>query len=162
MTALKKTFEELGFTDVKTYINSGNVLFSTESKDPRALETKIEKVLTKEYSYPAKVVVKSKKELAKIVSNLPKNWDDDTKHRYNVIFLRHTVDSKKLLKELPTKTEDIEKLTYSKGALYWSAAIKTLTRSNMIKLASNPLYKEVTIRNLNTTRKLFELMNERA
>jgi uncharacterized protein (DUF1697 family) len=71
--------------------------------------------------------------------------------------LRHTIDSKDILKDLKPK-EGIEDVVYKSGALLWSAYVKTLTRSSMLKVASAAIYKDMTIRNLNTTKKLYELM----
>lgn len=157
MVDLVKTFEKLGFTTVRSYIQSGNVLFTAQEKDPRVVEVQLEQALTKAHKYAATVVVKSEKEIAKIIKNIPSNWDKATDIKCNVIFLRHTIDSKKILKELHPK-EGIEEVTYGPGALYWSAKTNTLTRSEMIKLSRSSLYKEMTVRNLNTTKKLSDLL----
>jgi len=76
-----------------------------------------------------------------------------------VIFLRHTIDSEKILAELEVK-QDIEEVVYRPGTLLWSAQVSELTRTNMLKLSSRKMYQEMTIRNLNTTRKLHELMKK--
>ena len=157
MRALKESFETMGFTQVVTYINSGNIIFTTEEKDARKLEIQIERMLLKDYKLDSKVVVRALPEMAKLVKSLPLRWDDDASRRYNVIFLRHTIDSKKILAELPVKN-DIEEVVYRPGTLLWSAQASEATRSKMVKLASKKIYKDMTIRNLNTTKKLYELM----
>ncbi len=48
MKSLKTSFEQLGFSDVSTYINSGNILFKAKERDARKLETKIEAMLSRE------------------------------------------------------------------------------------------------------------------
>lgn len=159
MSALKKSFEALGFNDVVTYINSGNIIFKSEEADARKLETKIEKMLSKEYQLESRVVLRSLSEMEKLVQNLPENWTADRDWRYNVIFLRHTIDSEKILAELEIK-KDIEEVVYCPGALLWSAQISELTRTNMLKLSSRKMYLDMTIRNQNTTRKLYELMKK--
>ena len=100
MSSLKKSFETLGFTDVVTYINSGNIIFKAKEADARKLEKKIETMLVKEYELDSKVVLRSLSEMEHIVENLPRTWTGDSKWRYNVIFLRHTIDSEKILAEL--------------------------------------------------------------
>ena len=159
MSALKKSFEALGFNDVVTYINSGNIIFKSKETDARKLESKIEKMLSKEYQLDSRVVLRSLSEMEKLVKNLPRNWNDDSGWRYNVIFLRHTIDSEKILAELEVK-KDIEEVVYYPGALLWRAQISELTRTNMLKLSSRKMYQDMTIRNLNTTRKLYELMKK--
>ncbi len=159
MSSLKKSFEALGFNDVVTYINSGNIIFKSKEADARKLESKIEKMLLKEYQLDSRVVLRSLSEMGELVKNLPRNWNDDSGWRYNVIFLRHTIDSEKILAELEVK-KDIEEVVYYPGALLWRAQISELTRTNMLKLSSRKIYLDMTIRNQNTTRKLYELMKK--
>ncbi len=158
-SSLKKSFEALGFNDVVTYINSGNIIFKSKEADARKLESKIEKMLLKEYQLDSRVVLRSLSEMGELVKNLPRNWNDDSGWRYNVIFLRHTIDSEKILAELEVK-KDIEEVVYYPGALLWRAQISELTRTNMLKLSSRKIYLDMTIRNQNTTRKLYELMKK--
>ena len=159
MKALKQSFETLGYTDVVTYINSGNIIFTSNEADARKLEIEIEQMLARDYQLESKVVVRTLAEMAKLVKSLPPSWEGDSEWRYNVIFLRHTIDSKKILGELPVKSE-IEEVVYRPGALLWSAQVSALTRSTMVKLPSRKLYQEMTVRNLNTTKKLHELMKK--
>ena len=159
MSSLKKSFEALGFTDVLTYINSGNIIFKSKEADARKLESKIEKTLVRDYELDSKVVLRSLSEMEHIVKSLPKTWTGDSKWRYNLIFLRHTIDSEKILDELELK-KDIEEVEYCPGALFWSARVSELNRTNMLKLSSRKMYQDMTIRNVNTTRKLYELMKK--
>ena len=159
MKSLKASFEKLGFTNVTTYINSGNVLFRTKDTDPRTIEKKIERMLAGEYALPCKVVIRSADEMASLVRKLPKHWTGEKDWRYNVIFLRHAIDSKDILAEFKPKP-DIEQVTYVPGTLLWSARAADITRSAMIKIASHKLFQEMTVRNLNTTKKLHDLMQK--
>jgi uncharacterized protein (DUF1697 family) len=162
MAALAKTFERLGFANVRTLIASGNVIFEAAKQDPRKLELKIEKALTKAFAYDAKVVVKSRDELAAIVDGMPAEWKKPkpTK-RYYVMFLRHAIDGKRVLDELAPRV-GVETLSYVPGALLWAANISGLTKSTVArKMLAKPLYQEMTVRNLNTTKKLAELMANR-
>lgn len=159
MRALKESFETMGFTQVVTYINSGNIVFATKENDTRKLEIQLEQMLLKDYKLDSKVVIRSLPEMAKLLKSLPPGWGGDASWRYNVIFLRHTIDSKKILTELPVKN-DIEKVVYRPGTLLWSAQASEATRSNMVKIVSKKIFKDMTIRNLNTTKKLHELMKK--
>jgi uncharacterized protein (DUF1697 family) len=159
MSALRDSFERLGFKDVATYINSGNVLFKTRDADARKVEKKIERMLAADYQLPCKVVIRSAEEMASLVNKLPKDWTGDKDRRYNVIFLRHTIDSKDIVDGLKFKP-DIENVTYVPGTLLWSAQVKDITRTAMLKLSSHRMFQEMTVRNLNTTKKLHELMRK--
>jgi len=159
MSELKVSFEQLGFTQVSTYINSGNIIFKSKEPDPRKLERKIEQMLAKDYDLDSKVVVRSVSEMETLVKNLPTHWDSDSNWRYNVMFLRHTIDSEETVAELQFKS-DVEQVVYHPGALLWSAQVPDLNRTSMQKLSSRKIFREMTVRNLNTTKKLCELMKK--
>lgn len=159
MRELKESFEKLGFAQVSTYINSGNVIFATKEIDARKLEKKIELMLVEEFELDAKVVVRSLAELARLVESLPSSWNGDQDWRYNVIFLRHTIDSEKILDELIAKG-DHEQISYRPGTVLWSAKASEINRTNMQKLSSRKIFRDMTVRNLNTTKKLHELMKK--
>jgi uncharacterized protein (DUF1697 family) len=161
MKSLKASFERLGFEDVSTYIASGNVLFRTAERDPRKLEATIDPMLARDYGLKGKTVVRSQPEMARLVRKIGRTWDGDPAWRYNVIFLRHTIDSRSILADLSPKP-DIEHVVYCPGTLLWSARVDSLTRTTMLKLASRPMYQEMTIRNVNTTTKILELMQRMA
>jgi len=161
MRSLKQSFEGVGFTDVTTYINSGNIIFTTKENDARKLELKVEQMLSKEYGLGSKVVVRSLAEMEKLVKSLPPHWDSDSNWRYNVMFLRHTIDSEKVLADLPFNS-DVEQVVYRPGTLLWSAQLSDINRTNMQKLSSKKIFQDMTVRNLNTTKKLCELMKKAA
>ena len=159
MSALKESFERMGFGDVATYINSGNIIFKAQEGDARKLERSIEGMLSSEYELECKVVVRSLSEMADLVKSLPETWDGDGRWKYNVIFLRHSIDSENILDGLNPEG-DIEQIVYRPGTLLWSARISDLSRTSMHKLPSRKLFQEMTVRNTNTTRKLYELMKK--
>ena len=161
MSSLKQSFERMGFVQVATYINSGNIIFKTKEMDARKLEVKIEKMLLQEYQLDSKVVIRTLAEMAKLVQSLPESWSNESEWRNNVMFLRHTIDSKRILDDLPVKS-DIEEIVYRPGALLWSVKTSDASRTNMARFGSHKLYREVTVRNLNTTRKLHDLMTKLA
>jgi uncharacterized protein (DUF1697 family) len=161
MSSLKESFERMGFGDVATYINSGNIIFKTQGGDARKLERSIEGMLSSEYELECKVVVRSLSEMADLVESLPETWDGDGRWKYNVVFLRHSVDSENILDGLKPK-RDIEQIVYRPGTLLWSARISDLSRTSLHKLPSQKLFQEMTVRNTNTTKKLYELMKKMA
>ena len=159
MRSLKESFETIGFTNVSTYINSGNIIFQSNEDDPRKLEKKIEQMLSSDYQLDSKVVIRSLPEMEKLVNALPESWNKDSNWRYNVIFLRHSIDSEKILAELPDNS-DIEEVLYRPGALLWSTQATEFNRSKIAKFLSRKIFQDMTVRNLNTTRKLYDLMKK--
>lgn len=156
MEALRAEFERMGFLNVKTYIQSGNVLFVSDANDIPKIEKKIEKGLSSTFGYQAKVLVRSKREIINTVKHFPKVFIDSG-WKHNIIFLSKIIDSKNILKQFEIKKE-VEQIHYYKGVLFWSAKMEALTRSTMLKLASRKEYKEMTIRNINTVNKISELL----
>jgi hypothetical protein len=80
----------------------------------------------------------------------------------DVLFLWEEFDNKKSL-DLINKKEGIDNLIYVDGAIVWNVDRKDYTKSGMNKFINSVLYKNMTARNVNTVRKICELMknNER-
>lgn len=156
MKRLKEIFEKAGLLNVSTYINSGNVIFeSTEMSEK--LTVYLEKAVEKEFGFKIKIVVKSLKDIEAIADKLPDNWKNDLEMKTDVMFLWEDVDNKKVLESLIIKPE-LDNVIYVEGALLWMVKRKDITRSGMLRLVGTPLYKQMTIRNCNTLRKLLSLM----
>src|SRR5437016_13670663 len=75
MTAIKEALVDLGLSDVRTYINSGNVIFSTRASDTQKLGARIEKALEDRTGMPVRVLVRDHKGLKKLVDAIPRNWE---------------------------------------------------------------------------------------
>ena len=159
MSSLKESFETIGFKHVTTYINSGNIIFKTKEGDARKLERKIEQMLSSDYQLESKVVVRSLSEMEKLVESLPPSWNNDSSRKFNVMFLRHSIDSEEILGELPARS-DVEEVAYRPGTLLWSGQVTELAQTIMLKLSSRKIFQDMTVRNLNTTRKLCDLMKK--
>jgi uncharacterized protein (DUF1697 family) len=158
MKSLKENFERLGFKDVSTYINSGNVLFRATVTDPRKLEAKIDSMLAREYGLNGATVVRSHRDMSRLKKTISANWyRQNPDWRYNVMFLRNAIDSEEVLDGIAAEP-DIEHVVYCPGALLWAARASDVTRSAFAKLPSRPIYKQMTIRNVNTTCKICELL----
>ena len=160
MSSLKTSFQRMGFADVTTYINSGNIIFRAKNSDARKLEKTIERMLEREYQLGCKVVVRSFSEMAALVKSLPKTWNGDALWKYNVIFLRHSIDSQDLVDRLNAKP-DIEEVVYRPGTLLWSVKVSDVSRTAMQKLPAQKIFQDMTVRNLNTTKKIYELMKSK-
>jgi uncharacterized protein (DUF1697 family) len=157
MADLQATFAGRGFTGVRTFLNTGNILFQSDAADSRKLEAVIEAAIASHFTKPIRVMVRSSQEMADLVAHLPKSWQDPSDKRCNVIFLSHTIDAPSLVEQFHPKP-GIEELHYVPGALLWSASLAVLTKSTMLKLAVSPLYEDMTIRRLSSVMKINELL----
>jgi uncharacterized protein (DUF1697 family) len=89
MTDLAACFEALGFTEVRTYIQSGNVIFRADEADQAKLTSLLEEALSKIFNYDSRVVVRSCEEMKTIVTQAPGGFGSDpSTYRYDVIFLK--------------------------------------------------------------------------
>jgi uncharacterized protein (DUF1697 family) len=159
MAALKDSFGRLGLKDVRTYINSGNILFRSRVANARALEQRIDRLLSAGHGLGSKAVVRSEAEMARLVKRIDATWKPIPGWKYNVMFLRHAADSPRVLDGVALKP-DIEHAAYCPGTLLWSAKLSGFSRTAMHKLVGHPLYQDMTVRNVNTTRKILELMRQ--
>jgi uncharacterized protein (DUF1697 family) len=71
MEALRATFAALGFHQVKTYVQSGNVVFETATTSPVKLAGQIERQLLADYGFEVPVLVKTATELAQVAGGNP-------------------------------------------------------------------------------------------
>ena len=156
MADLRTCVEALGYDAVSTYIASGNLLFETDG-DPDALADTIEHAIEERFELPVKVVVLDRPAYARIVKAIPKAWIGDDDLRANVAFVRPGTDARKVVGDLDPDPA-IEEVKAVKGAILWATRRDALTRSTMRKLIAGAAYKELTVRNLNTTLKLQELL----
>lgn len=87
MKKLRSTFEQLGFKKVQTYINSGNILFSTTLRKNTELETLIKKSIAKEYSMTIPVLARSSSAIKMLVEKTLKDWSNNKEQKTDVPFL---------------------------------------------------------------------------
>lgn len=159
MADLKACFEDLGFQEVRTYIQSGNVLFRTSGMGQAALTKKIEEALSREFNYNSRVVVRSQRQMQAIVSNAPEGFGSDpAAYRYDVLFLKEPLTAAKAMKDVSTK-EGVDRAFPGKGVLYFSRLISRATQSHLTRIVALPVYQSMTIRNWNTTTKLLAMLD---
>jgi len=157
MTDLKTCFEEMGFTSVVTYIQSGNVLFDSQENNQIQLTEQIEKALSGRFEYNSRVVLIFQQDLIQIVNNAPEGFGvHPDEYRYDVIFLKSPLTSEEALLKIKTK-EGVDFVTAGEGVLYFSRLSAMSSQSQMTKMIGSAIYKEMTIRNWNTTTQLAEL-----
>jgi uncharacterized protein (DUF1697 family) len=159
MTALRESFEAMGFTDVATYIASGNVVLSASASDKVKLTKKIETTLTKTFGYESKIVLVTDEELARVVAEAPPKFGEQPTHyRYDVLFVKAPMTTREALAQVTTKP-GVDEAYAGKHALYFRRLIARATQSHLSKIVQRPVYKSLTIRNWNTTIKLLALVS---
>ncbi len=97
MDKLKELYRSLDFKDIKTYIQSGNVIFESTESDPIKLSHKIEKKISEIFGFDVKVLIRTKNEMMNVINGNPFKIED-LNHIY-VTFLS-AVPSEKLINDL--------------------------------------------------------------
>lgn len=162
MSDLKKCFEDTGFTDVSTYIQSGNVIFKTGQEDKVKLAVRIEKELSARFSYVSKIVLLTHDQLDTIVREAPAGFGlSQDEFRYDVIFLRDELSPDKVMGNVKIK-EGVDTAYAGSLTLYFSRLISKASQSRLSYLITLPIYQNMTIRNWNTTKGLLDVMNTKS
>ena len=157
MADLKLCFEELGFENVQTYINSGNVIFNSDIADKVKLIKTCEESIEKIFGFHVVCSVISGEELKESLSNAPAWWGEDKDSKHNAIFVIEPVRPDDIMKEIGEAKLEFENVEAYGQIIFWSAPIKTFSRTRYAKIVGTRAYKSVTIRNANTIKKLVDL-----
>lgn len=159
MAELKKGFEILSFEEVKTYLNSGNVIFSSNEDDIEKLTNQIEIMIKKQFALDIPVFVIVREALEDILRNAPEWWGNENKEIYdNLIFIMPPASFVEVYREIGEPKEGLEKIKDYKEAIFWSFNRKDYQKTNWwSKTASANIREKITIRTANTVRKTVDL-----
>ena len=157
MAELRSLYESLGFENVKTLLNSGNIVFDTKPVDERDLTDKIEKEFSRNFGFESKIMLRTMPEIETLVDLQPfQNINVDKDVRLYVTFLRETPDSS--LKIPYTSAEkDFHILTKTSREIFWAINIKTSQTVKKMAYIEREFGSDVTTRNWNTVIKIAKL-----
>ena len=160
MTDLRACFVDMGFSDAETYIQSGNVVFSTKQANKTKLTKVIEETLSDAFRYDSLVVLVSAGELENVVAQAPDAFGKSPdRYRYDVLFVRPPLTTRSALEQVSTKP-GVDAVHAGEHALYFRRLGSKAAQSHLSKLIQRPVYKSITIRNWNTTTKLHALVSD--
>ncbi len=159
MPDLKMALTEKGFADVKTYLNSGNVIFSDNETDAVKLAERIREIISESFQLEIPVFVISQDELKVLLSKAPAWWGSDNKDIYdNLIFAIAPYSIEIVAEKIGEPTAELEKVELCGNAAFWSFDCKLYAKANWWKKTAAPGIGEmITIRTANTLRKIVEM-----
>lgn len=160
MADLRALLADLGFEDVATYIQSGNAIFSS-SQSAADIAARIETELPRRMALDQDLVrtlVLSASAMSSVVDAAPAGFgaDPDT-YRYDVLFT-FGLGADAVASDLPAHP-DVDQLWAGPGVVYFQRLIALASRSRLSKVASLPVYQDLTIRNWRTTTTLRDMVN---
>jgi uncharacterized protein (DUF1697 family) len=154
MDELRGLFKTLGFSDVETFIASGNVIFETESKGERELQKQIESHLHKSLGYEVAAFLRTTAEIAEIAQYKP--FDEpklQVAQALNVAFLAEPLsdEAQKILISLST---EIDEFHIHEREIYWLCQKKQSESTFSNAFFERKLKVQTTFRGWNTVLKL--------
>ena len=161
MDALKKALEKIGFENVQTYIQSGNVFVDSEEENPTKVAFKIKMEIFRVFGHDVPVIVIGKEDLEKCFANNPflKEPEVDIKKLY-FAFLSTELQSD-AINQLKISNIKPDEVSIDANRIF----IKYAVGAGKTKLDQKYIEKKMnitaTIRNWNTVTKLLEIYNER-
>lgn len=161
MAELRQQLTDSGLTNVKSYINSGNLVFAG-ADDWSAVNSQIRTVLQDHYDWEIPFVVLNQAEVDEMIQEAPKWWGQRENWRHNTLFKLPGYEPEYDQLVIDKATDDYDRVSVTKHAIFWSSPAKTnFSRALYAKMLSEPFYPVVSIRNRNTTLKLAQMMAER-
>lgn len=160
MPELKAAFEENGYADVVTYINSGNIIFSSRNSNTEELKKECEAAIADKFKLNIAVAVISVQDLSDAIQNAPSWWDTDSESKHNAIFVIPPATTETVIGEVGNAKPEYERVGYYGQVIFWSAPLKTFSRTRWSKIAGTSAYGSITIRNANTAKKLLAIAEQ--
>ena len=159
MGELKALLTELGFQDVRTYIQSGNAILRSELT-AATIARKIEGALPKRFALDSelvRVLVLSRADFEAAIDNRPKGFGDEPgTYHSDAIFLMD-VDAAAAMTAFAPR-DGVDAVWPGDGLIYSQRLSAQRTKSRLSRIASSPHYKSMTIRSWQTTIALRDLV----
>jgi uncharacterized protein (DUF1697 family) len=152
MKTLKALLESLGYANVSTYLNSGNVLFEAEGTATEIRKT-VESAIKERFGFEVTTLVKTAEEMAFVAAAIPAEWQNDEEQRTDVAYLFPEVDNEDIVATLPFRREYVD-VRYVPGAVFWNTRREHYSQSKLNLIIGHETYRQMTVRNVNTARKL--------
>jgi|SRR6266404_853577 len=155
METLRAAFSSLGFEKVKSYINSGNLLFDTAKSNDKELAKRVHDAIEREFGFDISVMVRSMDEIDEIVKNNPYEGQFENDKYLHVFFLDRelTAEENKLLMQ---KSNENELITVDGRTIYCMLRISIIDSALGKGFIDKKLKVPATARNWRTVKKIAE------
>lgn len=158
MADLRQELTELGLEKVESYINSGNVFFTSTVPKARLIE-KLEAFFGTRYPFIQSFSLLSQEDYEAEVENLPAWWSEDLE-RKDVLFYTEGLDVDQVIEKVDSLKLEDEVLHFGKLGIFWGkfseeTYSKTAYHKDLLKM---PFYRHITIRNAKTFDKIGQML----
>ena len=166
MTQLRQELTELGLEKVETYINSGNIFFTSTAPKAQLVE-KLEAFFAVHYPFIQSFSLLSQEDYEDELENLPEWWTKDLA-RKDVLFYTEDLDVARVIEKVENLELKDEVVHFGKLGIFWGkyseeSYYETAYHKYLLKM---PFYRQITIRNAKTFDKICQMLilneNQRA
>ncbi len=153
MQELKAEFEAAGFSEVMTFLNSGNIVFSTKTDHTRPI---IEKMMIDKFGLAIPVYTICMDELKDILAHSPEWWNAGDKTKYdNLVFILSSDTAEEICDLVGEPSNEREMIQIYKNVIFWTFDRKSYQKCNWWKkTAGAGIAEKLTIRTANTVLKI--------
>ena len=158
MADLRQELTELGLEKVESYINSGNVFFTSTVPKARLIE-KLEAFFGTRYPFIQSFSLLSQEDYEAEVENLPAWWNEDLA-RKDVLFYTELLDVEQVIETVKSLELKDEVVHFGKLGIFWGkfseeSYYATAYHKYLLKM---PFYRQITIRNAKTFDKIGQML----
>jgi uncharacterized protein (DUF1697 family) len=152
MSELKELFESLSFSNVETFIASGNVVFDSAAKDTAKLEKKIESLLKESLGYEVSTFLRTPGEVAAVAKYKAFKVKGEA---LNIAFIAEPLDKESIQKLMAFKNE-IDDFHVHGREVYWLCQIRQSESKFSNMILEKTIGRRATFRGINTIQKMAE------
>jgi uncharacterized protein (DUF1697 family) len=159
MAGLRQCLEEKGYSNISTYIASGNVILQS-TQDASELKTQVEAVLLENFKLDsglAKILVLTHKQFKAIIEQKPQGFGEQPEEYHSDAIFLIDIDTSQAMTAFDPRA-GVDTYWTGDGVIYSQRLSSQRTKSRLNKTMSTSQYQSMTIRNWNTTTKLLELL----
>ena len=162
MSELREQIAAEGFTNVRTYINSGNVLFEVEDDTPREdVAQAVEDLLARRYDFPIRLALLTAQEYLAELHSLPDWWHGEVARR-DALFYTRGLDRSHVRERIEAMELGDEAVHFGEHAVFWGkfdekSFLKTAYHKRLLR---EDFYRQVTIRSGSTVEKIATMLSQ--
>ncbi|MBQ4254136.1 MAG: DUF1697 domain-containing protein [Erysipelotrichaceae bacterium] len=159
MPLLRQEFINLGYEEVRTHLNSGNIIFNGSDSDPEDISRIIHEMISERFELDIPVLVIEQDELKRLLEVSPPWWGTDDKAIYdNLIFIFPQYTASQICEAIGEPSQGLERIEIHEDVIFWSFDLARHAKANWWKKsAMNGIGEMMTIRTANTSRKIAEM-----
>ena len=160
MAELRQELTDLGLEKAESYINSGNVFFTSTDTKSQLIE-KLETFFGTRYPFIQSFSLLSQEDYEAEVENLPAWWNEDLA-RKDVLFYTEVLDVEQVIEKVGSLKLEDEVVHFGKLGIFWGkfseeTYSKTAYHKHLLKM---PFYRQITIRNAKTFDKIGQMIKK--